>query len=77
MRKIIFLISLLMATGAHAATYYVATNGLDSYTSTQAQNTNTPWKTIQKAATVAVAGDIVSIKGGTYREKGFLDVCNG
>ena len=29
---------------------------------------NLPYKTIQKAAKVAVAGDVVTIHGGTYRE---------
>ena len=53
-----------------AATYYVAGDtGLDSRTALQAQNTSTPWQTIQKAATTMVAGDTVNVKGGlTYTE---------
>ena len=50
-----------------AASYYVATNGSDSYTSVQAQNVATPWLTISKAAGVMVAGDTCYIRGGTYR----------
>ncbi|MBP3962605.1 fibronectin type III domain-containing protein [Paenibacillus lignilyticus] len=50
---------------ANAATsYYVATTGSDTNSGTQAS----PFKTIQKAASIAVAGDTVIIRGGTYRE---------
>jgi hypothetical protein len=45
--------------------YYVATNGSDSASGSQ----SAPWKTIQKAATVARAGDTVYVRGGTYNEK--------
>jgi hypothetical protein len=48
---------------ANAATYYVATTGLDTNNGT---STGTAWKTIQKAATTAVAGDTVNIQPGTY-----------
>lgn len=33
---------------SHAANYYFSANGNDSYTSTQAKNSSTPWKTITK-----------------------------
>jgi hypothetical protein len=50
-------------------TYYVdAVNGDDSRSDTAAQNLATPWKTIQKAATAALAGDVVKVLPGTYRE---------
>ena len=49
---------------ALAATYYVATNGNDAATGAFA----TPFRTIQKAASVMVAGDTGYIRGGTYRE---------
>lgn len=75
MKKIIFnsvlialaLSLLLPARTARAAgkTYYVATNGKDSNAGTQAA----PWRTIQKAANVAAAGDTVYVRGGTYHEK--------
>ncbi len=69
--KILTLLFILIAglNNAYAATYYVATNGNDSYTNAQAQNTATPWKTIQKAANTLVAGDIVYIRTGTYKEQ--------
>ncbi|MBP5509319.1 MAG: DUF1565 domain-containing protein, partial [Kiritimatiellae bacterium] len=47
-----------------AAEYYVATNGCDAAEGTAAK----PWRTIQRAADVAAAGDVVTICGGTYRE---------
>ena len=45
--------------------YYVATNGNDSNTGTSLDQ---PFRTIQKCATVAVAGDTCLIRAGTYRE---------
>ena len=47
-----------------ASTYFVATNGVDNNPGTLAQ----PLQHIQKAATNAVAGDAVFIRGGSYRE---------
>jgi hypothetical protein len=44
--------------------YYVATTGNDNNPGTAAS----PFKTIQKAADIAVAGDIVYVRGGTYNE---------
>jgi hypothetical protein len=56
------------ASAASAATsgkvYYVSVSGNDANSGTQAQ----PFKTIQKAANIAVAGDVVNIKPGTYKE---------
>ena len=49
-----------------AATYYVATNGSDIYTTTQAQKLTSPWKTIKKAASMVVPGDVVLVKSGIY-----------
>ena len=49
---------------SHAAAYYVSTTGSDSNQGTQAS----PWKTIQKAANTASAGDTVYINAGTYSE---------
>ncbi len=49
---------------AHAADYYVSPTGIDTALGTLDQ----PFQTIQKAADVAVAGDIVYIRAGVYRE---------
>lgn len=62
-----FLILLLAVTGnALAATYYLATNGSDSYSKTQAQNIDTPWQTFQHAESQLSPGDTVVVRGGTY-----------
>ncbi len=49
-----------------ASTYYVATNGNDNNPGTIAQ----PFATWQKGATVALAGDVVYIRGGVYTPTG-------
>lgn len=54
----------LMASQCDAATYYVAKTGKDANAGTLAA----PFGTIQKAATIAVAGDTVVVRAGTYRE---------
>lgn len=64
---LILLLQALPARPVRAAgvTYYVSLNGRDTYPGT----INYPWRTIQKAASTAVAGDTVYVRGGTYREK--------
>ncbi|HVM47137.1 MAG TPA: LamG-like jellyroll fold domain-containing protein [Candidatus Acidoferrum sp.] len=51
-----------------AATYYVATNGLDSNNG----SLSTPWATISHAAITMGAGDTAFIRGGTYRETVYI-----
>lgn len=54
---------------AQAAAYYVnASTGSDSYTPSQAQNSSTPWLTVQHAAAYSglAPGDTVYIAPGTY-----------
>jgi len=53
------------SVSATSTTYYVSTTGSDSNNGT---SLSTPFKTIQQAASVMVAGDICYIRGGTYRE---------
>lgn len=53
---------LVFAGTARAAEYYVATTGDDGDAGTLAE----PFASLQKAADVAVAGDTVWIRGGTY-----------
>ena len=48
-----------------ANSYYVSTRGNDLNPGTITQ----PWKTVQKAANAAVAGNVVYIRGGTYNER--------
>jgi hypothetical protein len=53
---------LLTISNVGATTYYVATTGNNSAAGTMAQ----PFATLQKGNDVAVAGDTVYIRGGTY-----------
>jgi len=55
----------LLVSSVHAADYYVATSGNDT---TGNGTIGSPFRTIQKAANTAVAGDNVVIRAGTYRE---------
>jgi len=50
----------------NASTYYVDSNGNDAYTTAQAMNIATPWKTIKKAALMVVGGDVVLVRTGVY-----------
>jgi pectate lyase len=56
------------AFSASGATWFVATNGIDSNTGTS----NSPFATISKAQSAAASGDTVWLRGGTY----FLDYSN-
>jgi hypothetical protein len=61
----LFLALLLLHTPqALAADYWVATNGSDRHSGSEAR----PFRTIQKAADVMRAGDTCTVRGGTYRE---------
>ena len=55
----------LAVSSVHSATYYVATTGSDTANGTSLA---TAYKTIQKAASVMLAGDTCYVCGGTYRE---------
>ena len=52
------------AMAASGAEYFVSQDGCDGADGSAAR----PWRTIQRAADVAKAGDVVTIRGGTYRE---------
>lgn len=64
MRKSICALAALSAFAAGAAEYFVAGNGDDEFDGSAAK----PWRTIQRAADVAKAGDTVTIREGVYRE---------
>jgi chitodextrinase len=54
-----------------ATTYYVATNGNDSYNGlypAYTSSSNGPFRTINRAANTVKAGDTVQIRAGTYQE---------
>jgi len=63
-KKIILIPVLLLFLNTFATDYYVAKDGNDSNPGT----IDNPFLTITKAANVAVAGDIVYIRAGTYNE---------
>lgn len=66
MRRSTFaLFAVLVAASAHATERFVSTSGNDANSGTLAA----PFKTITKAATVALPGDIISVRGGTYNER--------
>lgn len=61
----------VVASGASAATYYVSPTGSDTAAGTLAA----PWKSIAKAQAVAVAGDTVYFRGGTYAYTAGVNTC--
>ena len=64
MKTFSILAAALCCAGANAAEYFVATDGCDAADGSAAK----PWRTIQRAADAAQAGDTVTIRGGTYRD---------
>jgi parallel beta-helix repeat protein len=64
------LFSLILSISLSAQnTYYVATDGSNAATATG--TSAKPFKTVGKAASVAAPGDIILVKGGTYRHNNF------
>ena len=57
-----WLLSFSGAYAANAATYYVAPGGKDDDSGSRSR----PWKTMAKAQSVAVGGDTVYFRGGSY-----------
>ncbi len=62
MKNGLILILLILSPICTAKTYFVSSEGNDSYPGTLTQ----PWFTWRKAATTAVAGDTVFFRGGIY-----------
>ena len=56
--------ALALAGTTGAAEHFVAADGCDQADGSAAR----PWRTIGRAALVAAPGDVVTIRGGTYRE---------
>lgn len=50
-------------------TYYIGTNGSDSYSTTQAQLSTTPWKTFEHSIGQMTSGDILKVLDGTYNQQ--------
>ena len=69
MKRILLLGTLLISSLASATTYYVATNGNDSWNGlfpNHGTGNNGPWRTIAHADASISAGATVEIEGGTY-----------
>jgi len=66
MKKRVWLSLLVMSMGmaARADSYYVSTKGSDENPGSETK----PFRTIQKAASLARAGDTILVRGGVYRE---------
>jgi len=62
MPRLFVIIALLLPLSAFSATWFVATNGLDS----NAGSSNAPFATIMRAQTAASSGDTVWLRGGNY-----------
>ena len=68
LKKLFIFFFLSLGLTLYGTTYYVSTDGNDSNPGTF----SSPWLTWQKAFNVAVAGDIVNIRGGVYYTAGIL-----
>jgi hypothetical protein len=65
-KRFIILLLILISLNVSATTYYVATNGNDSRTTTQAQSISTPWATWKHGVEMLSAGDTLYIRAGRY-----------
>ena len=61
----------LLSAGPETANYYVATNGNDSASGT---STNTSFRSVHKAVSVASAGNLIYVRGGTYATNAVLTI---
>jgi parallel beta-helix repeat protein len=62
---------------AYAATYYVATNGSDGSSCSQAQSQSSPKRTLNAAVACLRAGDTLYVRGGVYGESLLMNVPSG
>jgi hypothetical protein len=66
MKKIVLLFTLIVTMfTAQARKFYVSQSGNDTYTTTQAQNTATPWQTLSKVQSNIANGDSVLFAKGS------------
>jgi PKD repeat protein len=69
--RIVFFCAIILPALGLATTYYVATNGKDSYNGlfpSYQSGSNGPFRTLNRASARVAAGDTVKIRGGTYKE---------
>src|SRR6266699_820880 len=60
--KLLLVLALVLTPNIFCASYFVATTGNDG----NVGSSGSPWLTLEKAATVVVAGDTVTVQDGTY-----------
>ncbi|MBC8005321.1 MAG: hypothetical protein H7X84_07585, partial [Verrucomicrobia bacterium] len=60
----LFILLVFSSFVSHSATYYLSPGGSDTSGS---GSSSSPWFTLNKAWSVVRAGDIIYMKGGTYR----------
>ena len=65
MKKLLTCLFLVLSITANARKFYVSESGNDTYTTTQAQNPATPWKTLSKAQSNVANGDSVLFAKGS------------
>jgi parallel beta-helix repeat protein len=66
---VLFILFFVFTSDAYAASYYVDTGGIGgTCNDSNPGSVGSPWCTIAKATATAVAGDIVYLRSGTYRE---------
>ena len=65
LKTLIFFIIGFISSNLFATNYYVSPTGSDSNKGSE----QSPWLTIQHAADIAVAGDIIYVKPGSYSER--------
>jgi hypothetical protein len=62
---VLFFLVVFLGSAGYAELLYVSPSGSDAGPGTEAR----PWRTIQKAAEAARAGDTIYVRAGTYRER--------
>ena len=67
--KLLLLFMLVFASTAEAASYYVAKQGADANTCTQAQSVSTPKLTMSSGASCLKPRDTLFVKAGLYAEQ--------
>lgn len=82
MRIKLFLFLLSLSFYSNAATYNVRTDGSDTacngtVNASSASSPNCAFRTVQKSANTAIAGDVVNIQSGTYGETVSLNASGG
>jgi chitodextrinase len=65
MKKLLSVLFVILTFFAYGTDYYVGGTGASD---TNPGTSSQPFATIQKAANVAIAGDVIKIRSGTYRE---------